>query len=135
MCAEKARIILVEDHKLIRAFLRKFIDRIGCCQIVAEAVCGTDALDVIRSAPADLIVIDLSLPGRSGVEVIRETKRISTAKILVFTMITDAYHIQEAIDSGADGICLKDRSAETLGKAIKEILEGKHPIYLEKEVL
>ena len=127
----KLKVILVEDHKVIRSFLNQFVGGMVCCEIVAEAVCGVEAIEIIRTVLADLIILDLSLPGRGGLEVLREAKKLSTAKILAFTMMADEQHIKEALNAGVDGICLKDRGIKILEQAILEVLEGKHPIYLE----
>jgi len=126
----KIKIILIEDHALIMKFLKTFIERLDY-DIVAEAKCGREALEVIKNIPADLILLDLSLPHVTGLQILIESKKIRPTKVLIITMNMDSYIIQEALDAGADGICLKDRCNEVLENAMLETLAGKHPVYLE----
>ena len=78
------RVLLVEDNRLYRACLRPLIERIEGCTVAAEAETGPAAIEVARSAPFDLITLDLSLPGLSGLEVLRDVKqRQGLAVVLV----------------------------------------------------
>jgi DNA-binding NarL/FixJ family response regulator len=127
--SETTRVIIVEDHDLMRSYLTKFIEQMDRCTVVAEAVEGRQALDLVRTIPADLMVLDLSLPGISGLSVMEETKKISPIKILVVTMHSDPDTIQGALDAGADGVVLKDAGTRMLEQAILETLAGKRPVY------
>jgi two-component system, NarL family, nitrate/nitrite response regulator NarL len=133
MDAEMTRVILVEDHKMIRDVLKSLIEQVDNCHVIVEAVCGLEAIDIIGKVQADLIILDMSLPGCGGLEVLKAAKKTGMAKILALTMMTETEHIQAALDAGADGICLKDRGVITLKKAIMEVLYGRHPVYLEKQ--
>ena len=126
----ETKVIVVEDHDIFRSYLKAFVQQVDHCRIVAEAVDGEAALEAIRKIPADLIVLDLRLPRMSGLSVIQESKKISIAKILVMTMHTEMEIIQQALDAGADGICLKDKDIKVFEKAIMETLEGKRPVYV-----
>lgn len=133
MTGDKTRVIIVEDHDLMRSYLKKFIEQFDSCQIIAEATDGKKAIEVIQSVTADLMVLDLSLPRLSGLEVIEASKKISPTKILVMTMHTDKDTIQQALDAGADGIVLKDKGPKVLEQAILATLEGKRPVCLEED--
>jgi len=130
----RCRVILVEDHKLLREFLKNFVVKVDHCSVVAEAKCGIEALNAIRDVEADIVLLDLSLPHVDGIEVLKRTKATlkGDTKFLVVTMHADKNKIQGALEAGADGIFLKDRGPALLEKAILETLEGKHPYYLEK---
>jgi DNA-binding NarL/FixJ family response regulator len=129
---EKIKVIVVEDHNLFRIVIKKIVEMIEDCHVVAEASCGMEALKLIRQVPADLIVMDLRLPGIGGVSLIEESKKISSTKILVFTASRDKEIIQSALDAGADGICSKDNDKSVFERAILETLDGKRPVYLER---
>jgi two-component system, NarL family, response regulator NreC len=131
MAERKKRVIIIEDHDLMRSLLKKFIDQFDCCQIIAEAADGKKAIELIQSIPADLILLDLSLPRLSGLSVIAESKKINPTKILVITMHSDADTIQRALEAGADGLVLKDEGVKVIERAILETLNGKRPVCLE----
>ena len=124
-------IILVEDHDVFRTLYKTFVEQIDECQIIAEADNGLQALALIGTVQADLIVLDLSLPGLSGIEVIKKSKEINKTKILVVTVHTDKEIIQTALDAGADGVCNKTINVELLEKAIFETINGNVPVYLD----
>ena len=123
------KTIVVEDHEIFRKYLKTFVEQVDHCKIVAEASDGNEALDTIKNVPADLIVLDLSLPRLSGIRVLKEAKKISQTKILVISMHTDKDVVQTALDAGADGFCQKDMGVKVLEKAILETLDGKRPVY------
>lgn len=125
------KIILVEDHKTFRSMYKCFVHGINECLVVAEAKDGIEALEKIKTVQANLIVLDLSLPGLDGIEVIKKSKEICPTKILVVTIHQDKKIIQTALDAGADGICNKTVGPELMEKAILETVAGKRPIYLD----
>jgi len=126
------KVIIVEDHDLMRAYLKKFVEQMDHCKIIAEATDGLQAIEIIRSTEADLILLDLSLPRLSGISVIESLRKISPTKILVVTMQTDRQIIQQALDAGANGIVLKDKGAKVLEQAILETMDGKRPMYVDE---
>jgi two-component system, NarL family, response regulator NreC len=133
MAGDKTRVIIVEDHDLMRSYLKRFIEQVDHCHIIAEAKDGKKAIEVIQSVSADLIVLDLRLPRLSGLSVIEASKKLSPAKILVVTMHADEDTIQQALDAGADGIVLKDKGAKVFEEAILSTLSGKRPVCLEED--
>jgi DNA-binding NarL/FixJ family response regulator len=125
------RVLLVEDNRLYRACLRRLIERIEGCMVAAEAETGPAAIEVARNAPFDLITLDLSLPGLSGLEVLRDIKARSRARVLILTAYSHLNLIRSAEALGADGVCLKDQNRDILARAVVETLAGRHPSYLE----
>jgi DNA-binding NarL/FixJ family response regulator len=133
MDAPDIKIILVEDHEVFRSLYKSFIEQIEMCRVVAEADNGRQALSLIQSVPADLIVLDLSLPGLNGIDVLKKSKEICATKILVVTVHNDKEIIQAALDAGADGVCNKTIGPRLMAKAVVETVNGKHPVYLDSE--
>jgi DNA-binding NarL/FixJ family response regulator len=125
MDAERRRIILVEDSEVYRCGLRDFINRHEGLQVVAEAECGLKAIEAVKNVPADLVVLDLSLPRYSGLEVLKRIREISAIKVLVLSIFELPEMISQAFELGAQGYCLKDVSAAQLLKSIRETLEGR----------
>jgi DNA-binding NarL/FixJ family response regulator len=130
--AHVIKVILVEDHDLMRAYLKKFVEQVDHCHIIAEATDGQQAIETIRSVNADLVILDLSLPRLSGLSVLESVRELSPTKILVITMQTDPKIIQQALDAGANGIMLKDKGVKVLEKAILETMDGKRPVYVDE---
>jgi DNA-binding NarL/FixJ family response regulator len=124
-----ARVLLIEDNHLYRACLKRLIESLEGYRVVAEADSGSSAIEIVRNEPADLITLDLSLPRINGLDILREIKQWSTAKVLIITGYSNLSLIRKAETLGADGICLKDQSREAIARAIAETLEGKKPIY------
>lgn len=125
------RVLLVEDNRLYRACLRRLIERIEGCTVTAEAETGPAAIEAVRQAPFDLITLDLSLPGLSGLDVLRDIKARSRARVLILTAYSHLNLIRAAQSLGADGVCLKDQGRDILALAVAETLAGRNPSYLE----
>ena len=125
----RTRTIVIEDHDLFRNYLKKFIEQVANCQIVAEATNGIQAIETIKNVSADLIVLDLSRPGLNGLTVLKESKKIAPTKILIVTMHSEKEIVKEALDAGADGYFLKEMGIKVLEEAILGTLEGKRPVY------
>jgi DNA-binding response OmpR family regulator len=120
----KRKIIIVEDNDLYRAALRDLINDQEDLSVVAETASGGEALKIIRQFPADLVLLDLRLPGRSGYDVLPEISKITDTKILVLTILESDHNIREAFEKGADGYCFKDVSSQELINAISSVLAG-----------
>ena len=118
------RVILVEDHDHMRQCLKLMVEKIKPCKVVAEAPCGVLAIDTIENTPADLILLDLSLPRVSGIDVLKCIRPKTKAKILAVTLFTDDQTIRAALDAGADGIFSKEKGGSDLKAAIVEVLSG-----------
>lgn len=111
-------VFLVEDHTLVRQALRHLIEAAGIV-VAGEAAGGETALAEIRRLKPDLAIVDLSLPGTSGVEVTRQTAALGQAtRVLILSMFADEEHLRRALEAGASGYVLKDTSAEDLVRAI-----------------
>ena len=120
------RILLVDDHAIVRSGFRRLLEQQQGCQVVAEAADADRAYALFVEHEPDVIVLDLSMPGVSGLDAIRRIMaRKPSAKILVFSMNEDASLAARAIQLGARGYVTKSSSPETLTSAIADIVQGK----------
>ncbi len=130
---EKNRIVLAEDHTILREGLKSMLSSGKNFEVVGEAKDGLEAIRCVQEAEPDLVLLDLAMPRMNGLAVIKEIKRVSRkTKILALTIHKSEEYIMEAFKSGADGYCLKETSYKELLMAIKNVLSGK--IYLSPEI-
>ncbi|OUC15847.1 MAG: DNA-binding response regulator [Alkalinema sp. CACIAM 70d] len=119
------RILLVEDDELFRLGLQVRLQQEPEFEIVAEAEDGETAIEVARSQPLDVVLLDVGLPGIGGVEACRQLKMLQPSlPILVLTSRQDAVLFSRLIEAGAQGYCLKGVAAETLILAIRSVAKG-----------
>jgi DNA-binding NarL/FixJ family response regulator len=118
------RVLLVDDHDLFRTGLRTLLEEQGV-DIVGEAQTGTEALIAVREVAPDVIVMDLNMPGISGVEAIRQMTMIAPlTRVLVLTISDEDADVLEAILAGACGYLLKDASIHELMSGIRAAAAG-----------
>jgi len=119
----KCKIVLADDHVLIRQGLKKLIEENKSLEVIGEAGDGLELLDVLDSITPDLIILDISMPHLRGIEVISEAKRLCPAvKILMITMHKSEQYFLCAMSAGADGYLLKEDSDSELLIAIDEVM-------------
>ena len=127
------RIMLVDDHAIVRSGFRRLLEQQPGCHVVAEAADADRAYALFMEHEPDVTVLDLSMPGVSGLDAIRRIiARKPSAKILVFSMHEDAMRAERAIQLGARGYVTKSSAPEVLAKAIVEVAAGK--LYLSADV-
>ena len=136
--AETIRILVADDHPLLRRGLRTLIATEPGMELAGEAEDGLEAVSKARSLGPDVILMDLAMPGKSGIEAIAEIKREDPeVRILVLTSFSEDAQIFAAIKAGALGYVLKDISSEELLKAIRDVYQGQsslHPSIARKLV-
>lgn len=134
--SETIRILVADDHAIVREGLRALISTEPGLQLVAEASDGVEAVSKTRTLKPDVILLDMLMPRLDGVGAIAEIKRDSPdAKILVLTSFVDDEKVFSAIKSGALGYLLKDSSPQDLLKAIRSTYAGEaflHPTIASK---
>jgi DNA-binding NarL/FixJ family response regulator len=119
------RIVLVEDHAVLREGLRALLELEQDLQIVSEAANGIDAVPAVESVTPDLVITDIALPGRSGIELIGCLRQLRAApRILVLTAHSSEEYIRAALSAGAHGYVLKDASRAELLQAVRTVLSG-----------
>jgi DNA-binding NarL/FixJ family response regulator len=120
----RPRLILADDHRLLVQGLRQMLGR--RFDVVGVAYDGEALLDLLRTTTADCLLLDLSLPGRSGLEILPEIRALQPAlRILVLTMHVDRILAEASLASGALGFVPKDSGMEELETALTEVLAGR----------
>lgn len=124
--SDKRRILIVEDHTLLRAGLRALLSQDPDIEIVGESDNGRDAMRSIGTLSPHLVLMDLTMPGTNGIEAIAEIKRrYPEVKVLVLTIHKTEEYIHESLKAGANGYILKDATQDELRIAIRSVLAGK----------
>ena len=119
------RIILVDDHAIVREGVRAILETHDDLQVVGEFANGNEALDAVAALKPDLALVDLKMPGLSAVETIRELcKRASGIRVLVFTSFGEDSLIRATLDAGASGFLIKDALKDDLVHAIRSVAAG-----------
>lgn len=118
-------ILLAEDHQIVRESLRLLLELQSDFSVIAETSNGLDALQLIEKHKPDMLILDMIMPGLSGLEVARRTKSISPAtRVIVLSMHDAESYVVEALAAGVAGYVLKKSSAQDLIHAIREALGG-----------
>lgn len=131
--SEKQRILIVEDHTLLRAGLSALLSQDPDIEIVGELDNGRDAIRTIAALAPHLVLMDLTMPGCNGIEAIEEIKkRNPKVRVLVLTLHRNEEYIHESLRAGTDGYILKDASLDELRVAIRSVLNGK--TYLSPDI-
>lgn len=124
--AEKARLLIAEDHTILRQGLRALLNADPGIEVVGEAEDGLEAIRRTEKLKPDLVLLDLNMPKMDGISVIKElSKRCPETRILALTMHRDEEYVLDAFKSGAKGYCLKSASHGELRLAIQAVLSGK----------
>jgi DNA-binding NarL/FixJ family response regulator len=123
--AQPVRIVLIEDHAILREGLRALIELEPDLRVVGEATCTADGLAAVKAVEPALVITDLALPGTSGLRGIEELRAMSpTLRVLVLTAHCTDEYIRAALNAGADGYVLKDASRSELMQAIRAAING-----------
>jgi len=125
MTLTSARIVLVEDHAILREGLRALIELEPDLKVVGEASTGAEGVRVVQSASPTLVITDLAMPGGSGLKTIDELRAACpNLRVLVLTAYCTDEYIGAALTAGADGYVLKDASRAELLQAIRSVIAG-----------
>jgi len=124
--ARKIRVLLADDHTLVRAGVRKILEAQPGVAVVGEVADGAAALEALERSPVDVLVLDLTMPGLDGFAVLRRARTLAPAlKVLVLSMHADPEFVARAVREGADGYLLKDSAVNDLVAAIQAVREGR----------
>jgi DNA-binding NarL/FixJ family response regulator len=119
------RVLLADDHTIVRAGLREILADTGDIAVAAEATNGNEVLAHVRRQDFDVLVTDMSMPGRSGIELIRQVRAEKPRlRILVLSMHSEDQYAVRALRAGASGYLTKDAAAEQLVAAIRKVAGG-----------
>jgi len=122
----RARVLLVDDHALLRTGVANIINHEPALEVVAEAANGHDAIEAFRTVRPDVVLMDLRMPGMEGVEAVTRIREIDPQALVVVLTTYDADEdIARALKAGAKAYILKDIAAEGLIRCIRDVLAGK----------
>jgi DNA-binding NarL/FixJ family response regulator len=120
------RVVVADDHALVRTGLRTVLEQQAACVVVGEAANGAEALDLVRQLHPAVLVTDMVMPGMSGIEVVRQVQQFAPAtRVIVFSMHADESYVREALRAGAIGYVLKESLADELVQAISHAVTGR----------
>jgi len=119
------RVLLADDHSIVRAGLRRLIEESDDIRVIAEASNGQEAIRYVQTSPPDVAVVDISMPGMDGLEVIDQIhNRHPKLPILVLTMHEEEQYVIRALSVGATGYVTKRSAPEKLVEAIRKVHDG-----------
>lgn len=127
--SEPIQVILIDDHAVVRKGIREFLEDEGDIRVVAEAADGETALALVREHEAGVVVLDIQMPGISGIEVARRLRAAGNpVGILILTAYDDDPYIMAGIEAGANGYVLKSAAPEEIVRAVRAVHEGQSAV-------
>ncbi len=121
-----AKVLIADDHALVRAGLRQFLEQDPQITEIGEAVSGSNTLDMLRSKPWDLLLLDIFMPDRSGLDILARVRALHpNIRVLVLSGYPERQYAISVLRSGANGFLSKESAPEELSKAVKTVLSGK----------
>jgi DNA-binding NarL/FixJ family response regulator len=121
----RLRLVLVDDHAILREGLRALLALEADLEVVGEADNGDAGVEIVERAQPDVVITDLAMPQRTGIQVISRVRKVAPAvRVLVLTVHNGEEYIKAALTAGADGYVLKDSSRADLLQAIRTIVRG-----------
>lgn len=130
---KSVRLILADDHPLVRAGIRAELESLPGVTVVGEASNGHDVLEMVKSQQPDVVFIDISMPGLNGLEVLaRITKEFPLIRVIILSMHDNEEYVWRALKAGAAGYLLKKAATAELATALQRVMLGE--IYLSKEI-
>lgn len=127
------RLVLADDHPLVRAGIRAELEKLSGVQVVGEAGDGREALELVKTHHPDVVFIDISMPGLNGLEAVsRITAEFPDMRVVILSMHENEEYVWRALKSGAVGYLLKKAATTELETALRRVMEGE--IYLSRDV-
>ncbi|GFO69814.1 hypothetical protein GMLC_33930 [Geomonas limicola] len=119
------RILIVDDHAMIRKVLRRHLQDQEGFHVVGEAGNGVEGIDLVRLLQPDLVLMDVAMPEMDGIEATRRIRsEFPHVKVLILSVYNTSDHLHRAVRAGAGGYVLKELAAEEVGLAIRTIMGG-----------
>lgn len=119
------RVLVADDHAVVREGIRHVLEREPGFEVVAEAANGSEVLPLAERHRPDVAVLDISMPGESGIQVAAQLRqRLPDTRILILSMYDNAEYVLESVRAGAHGYILKDTAATELRRAIRAVQNG-----------
>jgi DNA-binding NarL/FixJ family response regulator len=118
------RVLVADDHTIVRSGIRHVLESEADFEVVGEAGSGSEAITLASDLQPDVVVLDISMPGQSGLEVAAQLRGSSAARVLILSMHNNAEYVLESVRAGAHGYLLKDTAASELRSAIRAVCRG-----------
>lgn len=123
--SEQIRVLLIDDHPIIRSGIRMLLEQAGDIQVVGEADNGADALGLVKRLKPDVLLLDMEMPGKTGVEVARELKAAAApVRVLALSAYDDEQYILNLLAEGAVGYLTKEEALDTIVDAVHGVARG-----------
>lgn len=120
------RVLVADDHTIVRDGLVALINGSGDCQVVGQAADGISTVDLALKTQPDVVVVDISMPKLNGIEVVRRlTKELENTRILVLTMHAEEEYVMHVVRAGASGFLLKDSASAEMLAAVRALAGGR----------
>lgn len=128
------KIMIADDHILIREGIKQLLEFDGSINVVAEAGDGNECLDKLESIHPDVLLLDVNMPNKNGIETLKELKaKKSSVKVLILTVHNEVEYLLKAIELGVDGYILKDSGSKELKQAIDRVVSGES--YIQPDLI
>ncbi|HMK55536.1 MAG TPA: response regulator transcription factor [Dissulfurispiraceae bacterium] len=120
------RVLIADDHNIVRKGMKQILSRVSDIEVVAEAATGQEALEKIWANNYDVVILDISLPGRNGLEILKQIKsQRPKLPVLILSMFPEEQYAVRVFRAGASGYLTKESSKSELVEAIRRISDGK----------
>lgn len=126
---EKIRVMIADDHNMIREGLKQLLEFDGSIEIVGEASNGVECLEKLNICDPEVLLLDINMPEKNGIDVLKQMKADnSKIKVLILTVHNEIEYLMSAVDIGVNGYILKDSESSELKNAIKAVQNGENYI-------
>ena len=126
---ETVKVMIADDHVLMREGIKQLLEFDGTVEVIAEASDGIDCLDKLRNVKPDVLLLDINMPNMNGIEVLQRIREYGfPIKVMMLTVHNEVEYLVKAVDIGADGYILKDSGSAELKKAIYIVMTGENYI-------
>ena len=120
------RVLIADDHAVVRAGLRQFLEEDRNIREIGEAATGSETLDQLRAKPWDIVILDIHMPDRSGLDILSQVRTIyPKTKVLILSGLPERQYALNVLKAGASGYLAKDSAPEELLKAMRTVLLGR----------
>jgi two-component system nitrate/nitrite response regulator NarL len=124
---QAVRILIADDHPIFRDGLKRLLESEGGFKVVGEACDGVEAVNMVHQLKPEIMLLDLAMPGRSGLEALRDMVTDTTpVRVILLTAAAEKEQIVEALQLGARGVVLKDSATQILLKSIRAVMNGEY---------
>lgn len=125
----KIRVMIADDHELIREGLKQLLELEGDIEVVSEAGNGTECLEKLRRTEPDVLLLDINMPMQNGIEVLQKIRdRNMNTRVLILTVHNEVEYLVKAVDIGVNGYLMKDSTSGELRKAIYSVMKNENYI-------